>query len=395
MQIIITADCHRGRKGYDGAGLELPAGSHAMEDALQRAHVPEGGDYGLRASKGWPGFARAALLLSGRKTLQELNVLADRISRMDEAQLGAYEGILKLRQDSDVDHPISMKELINAAYNVDGYEFHPGVLSDHDLGAICLQEEMLDLIRDLPDEVYELLDEEKVGQALRRVDQGTFTSQGYVYRSSKDWQEAYDGVHLPELPGDHDGLVSLRLERVDGDPDTGSSVWLELPANEQAIQCVLASLGETSRDRCVITDSESILPSLKERIAGDEGIDRLNTLARRLAAFPDLRTLMKYKAVLELEGFPDLDTMLDLTQNLDRYDFDRNDISPAAYGEILLKEGDINVEDPAFDGFDFKGYGEREMAGGPFIMTPYGSVARSDMVFIQEYAKPQTGMTMT
>lgn len=104
---------------------------------------------------------------------------------------------------------------------------------------------------------------------------------------------------------------------------------------------------------------------------------------------------MKYKAVLELEGFPDLDTMLDLTQNLDRYDFDRNDISPAAYGEILLKEGDINVEDPAFDGFDFKGYGEREMAGGPFIMTPYGSVARSDMVFIQEYAKPQTGMTMT
>ena len=107
---------------------------------------------------------------------------------------------------------MSMKELINAAYNVDSFEFHPGVINDYDLGAICMQSGMLDLIQDLPDEVFDLLDEEKVGQALRRNEQGTFTSQGYVYCSSKDWQEVYDGVHLPEQPDRHSGLISLRLE---------------------------------------------------------------------------------------------------------------------------------------------------------------------------------------
>lgn len=153
MQVTITADQHRGQRGYYGADLELPASRYEVDDALQRAHVPEGGGYELHGFGGFPGFVSSALILSGSKTLEELNLLAVKVGRMNETQLGAYEGILKLRQDSDIDHPMSMKELINAAYNVDSFEFHPGVINDYDLGAICIQNEMLDLIQDLPDEV--------------------------------------------------------------------------------------------------------------------------------------------------------------------------------------------------------------------------------------------------
>lgn len=186
MQVIITADQHKGKRGYRGADLELPALWYEIDDALARAHVTGNGGYELSGFNRWPDFMKSALRLSGEKTLGELNLLAGQISRMNETQLGAYEGIVKLRQDSDIDHPASTKELINAAYNVDSFEFHPGVVNDYNLGSICLQGEMLDLIQDLPDEVYELLDEEKVGAALRKSDQGVFTSQGYVYRSSKD-----------------------------------------------------------------------------------------------------------------------------------------------------------------------------------------------------------------
>ena len=394
MQVTITADQHRGQRGYHGADLELPASRYAIDDALQRAHVPEGGGYELHGFRGFPSFVRSALILSGSKTLEELNLLAVKAGRMNETQLGAYEGILKLRQDADIDHPMSMKELINAAYNVDSFEFHPGDTNDYDLGAICMQNEMLDLIQDLPDEVFDLLDEEKVGQALRRNDQGTFTSQGYVYRSSKDWQEVYDGVHLPEQPDGHSGLISLRLESVDNAPVTDSGVWLELPADEQAMRLALASLGESTFDTCVIAKAESILPSLKYQLAGDEDIGRLNTLAGRMQAFPDRRTLVKYKAVLELEVCNDLDMQLDIAENLDCYDYDPIILSLEAYAEYVLKEADFDVNDPAFSGFDFKGYGERCLQGNGFVTTPYGSIARNEKPFVPEYTRLTPGMTM-
>ena len=70
------------------------------------AHVPEGGGYELHGFRGFLSFVRSALTLSGSKTLEELNLLAVKAGRMNETQLGAYEGILKLRQDADIDHPM-------------------------------------------------------------------------------------------------------------------------------------------------------------------------------------------------------------------------------------------------------------------------------------------------
>ena len=40
--------------------------------------------------------------------------------------------------------------------------------------------ELLDVIQEASDEVLEMLDEEKVGQALRKSDKGVFTAKGYL-----------------------------------------------------------------------------------------------------------------------------------------------------------------------------------------------------------------------
>lgn len=393
LQVNITADEYGGKRCYEGARVEMPASHFELEDALQRAHVPEGGGYELHHFSGCPQFLKNYLIFSGEKTLGELNLLAEKISQMDEAQLAAYEGALQLRQDADIDTPISIRELVNYACNLNSFEFHPGVMNDHDLGGIAMMGGMLDTIDDLSDEAAELLDEQKVGEAVRYADQGTFTESGYVFRGSADWQEVYDGIHLPEQSREH-GLISLRLESVNGKPEENSGVWLELPADDQAVQWALTSLGETSLDYCEITEAESILPSLKYQLAGDEDIEKLNTLAERLEALPDRKALMKYKAVLELECYPDLDQMLDITQNLDCYDFDGQITSPAAYAEYLLRESGFDTSDLAFDRFDFADYGERQFERNGFVPTQYGSINRNDKPFIQEYTKPQPGMSM-
>ena len=393
MQVNIISEECREKRGYEGAAVELPATRYEMEDALQRANVLKGGSYQLNRFLKWPDFLQEYLACSGAKTLAEVNLLAKKVSRMEKSQLETYEGALQLRRDENIDTPVSMKELINYAYNLDVFEFHPGVVEDYDLGEIAMMGGMFDTVDDLPEEVADLLDARKVGEAMRRADQGAFTRSGYIFRGSADWQEVYDGVHLPEPLEEH-ALVCLRLESASSTAGENSGVWLELPAGEQAVQRVLDSLGETSLEDCVIAEAKGILPSFKYQITAYEEIGRLNMLAERLAAFPDGRALMKYKAVLELECFPDLDRMLDITQNLDCYDYDPMIRTNADYAEYLLQEAGFDTGDPAFDRFDFAGYGERRLEASGFCCTQYGPVGRNDRPFVQEYTKQQSGMVM-
>ena len=395
MEVCITAQKYRRRSGYQPALLRLPAGRYELSDALQRALAQEGDEYNVQMSRGCPGFLKNALSDAAPFTLQELNLLAEKVCRMNDSQWGIYEGILKLRQDGDIDHPMTMKELINAAYRREHFAFYLGVVNDRVLGELCIENEMLDWLEGLPDEVMELLDEEKIGSALRRSEQGTFISRGYVSRSTPDGSELYDGIHPPEQMDAHDGVISLRLEAADSDEGQNTGVWLELPADEAAMREALYSLKETTFDDCRIAETKSMVPALRYPFAGDEDMEKLNTLAWRIKKFSDDRTLMKYKAVLELELCNELDMALDIAGNLDCYDFDPKIVSPEDYAEYVLREAGLDTDDPAFFNFDFSGYGKRQLEGSAFVSTAYGMIARNDRSFRQEYtAIPRQGMTM-
>lgn len=405
IQANIYADCHEKLRGYQGAMLELPATPYEIRDALQRARVPEGGGYTLESTGDWPDFLWTALFhaspLSGENVLEELNLLADAVSRMDEMQIGTFEGAVQLHLD-ETGKPPTLKELVNISACLDDYEFHPGVTNDLSLGRACMEGGMLDLVESLPDEVAALLDPAKVGKALRHSDHGAFASRGYVYRGiSAARQDFYDGEHLPVCGENHKGLLSLRIEKLDA-PDADSGVWLELPADDKALRWALLSVGEEAFDTCWIAEAASIIPAFKYQLAGDEDIGKLNTLAERLRELqqemPGELMLMKYKAVLELEQYYDLDMALDIAANMGCYDFSPDVLSPYAYGEYVLQSAGIDTGDPAFIRFDFSGYGERQLEQAGYVFTPYGAVTRNGQEFVHEYTEqeqaPGQGMAM-
>lgn len=409
IQANVYADCHENLRGYQGAMLQLPATPYEIRDALQRAHVPENGGYTLESTGDWPDFLWIGLFnagpLSGENALEEINLLADAVSRMDEIQTGTFEGAIQLYLKETGKKTATLKELINLAASLDDYEFHPDVLNDLHLGRACMDGGMLDLIENLPDKVAELLDPAKVGKKLREVDHGVFTPRGYVYRGSAAVrQDFYDGEHLPAYGESHQGLLSLRIEKLDA-PGTDSGLWLELPADGKALQWALLSIGEESFDTCRIAETKSIIPVLQYQLAGDEDIGKLNTLAERLQELqqeaPDDLMLMKYKAVLELEQYPDLDMELDIAANLGCYDYSPDVLSPDAYGEYVLQSAGIDTSDPAFSGFNFNGYGERMLGKAGYVFTPYGTVSRNGQEFVhgftgqeQEAEEPVQGMEM-
>ncbi|MCM1218739.1 MAG: DUF2199 domain-containing protein [Lachnospiraceae bacterium] len=394
MQANIYADCHENDRGYQGAALELPATPYEIRDALQRARVPEGGGYTLEGSGDWPDFLWSALFddtISGENALEELNLLAHAVSRMDEMQAGIFEGAAALRMEETGKETVTLKELINLSACLDDYEFQPGVTNDASLGRACMEGGMLDIVENLPDGAAELLDPAKVGKALRDSDHGTFTPRGYVYQGTAAVrQDFYDGEHLPACGEDHQGLLSLRIEKLDA-PDADSNVWLELPADEKAIQWALLSAGEESFDACRIAEAKSIIPAFQYQLAGDEDIGKLNILAGRLQELqreaPDDLMLIKYKAVLELEQCSDLDMALDISANLDCYYFAPAYISPEAFGEYILQNAGADTDDPAFRNFDFGGYGTRKLTAQGYVFTPYGAVSRNGQEFVHEYTE--------
>lgn len=127
---------------------------------------------------------------------------------------------------------------------------------------------------------------------------------------------------------------------------------------------------------------------------GDEDIRKLNLLAERIQAFPDKRTLVKYKAILEWEICNDLDMELDIAGNLSCYEYDAVILSAADYGEYILEEAGIHTKDPAFSGFDFEGFGERQLRRSGFVETPYGIIGRNEKPFLPEYTQTEPGLSM-
>ncbi len=199
--------------------------------------------------------------------LDEINLLAYQLSRMAQEQMDTMEGAIALRIEEDVGSPVTMKEVINFTYNLDCYDFHPGVIDDEDLGGMPLDGGMLELFKKLPDDVVDLLDPQKVGAELRRSDQGTYTSKGYVFRCKGKFREIYDGIQCPEIPDIRTGIISVRLVSLAHQDEQG--VWLDLPADEQAMKQALTTLKERSFDYCLMAENKG--SAVPFPLIGDEG----------------------------------------------------------------------------------------------------------------------------
>lgn len=372
---------------YGITTLFLPATQDAIRDALYRAKIEDGSEYIVECCNGgWPELVEEIINEIDNISVQEVNLLAYQIGQMDEFQKETFEGTIQLRQEENIDEPVTIKELINLAHNLDSYEYRPGVVDDQTLGNVAMEHDLLDTIVNLPEEIMELLDAEKVGQEMRRYEMGTFTERGYIFPNGTPHQEFYDGVTLPTIPNMPNGVISVQV--VSADRQNKDGVWLELPATEKKIQKVLSLLDEQSFDNCLIKGS--ISTAFPYPLAGDEEIAKLNLLAQKIQEFPNQKTLAKFKAIMELELCHDLDFALDITENMECYDYDPQMYSPAVYAEYLLKEAGFNTSDPAFTMFDFQGYGERQIKQLGYMQTAYGLIWRNEVPFVPKYSQTES-----
>lgn len=372
---------------YSGAYLQLPASGYEIQDALERARIS--GDQPYKIVECFNSQGEYLEFIPENAALAELNFLARRISGMKD-----YEQLIFNYCVATENNPCDMKKLINTTYNLKEWQSISGIGNDKDLGEFYIENDMVAELRDAPEAVLKYLDYEKIGRAYREAEKGKFIGNSYIFNFNTEFEVVYDGNHLPEQSVDEDYVFKLLICGGDFYPEKKDDCFcLKLPATADEISCALKDQNIFSLNDCVVYTNESTIPRLCGVFSNYEDIDKIRLLADRISELEDQGMMAKYKAVLELTDCTDIDYALDLTQNLDCFDFYPEMSSPVDYGKMaLLKVSGLKPDDLALKLLRFEWYGRAMMEQDGAGTTEYGLVLRNERDLVLEYFQPSKGI---
>lgn len=134
----------------------------------------------------------------------ELNFLAKRVEEIgrDQTQICAYRALMS-------ELPDNICETINRTYGLETIPVYP-CENVEEYGEIVLDNDFLEELEEIPYELYDLLDREKVGSLMQERESGMFIDGYYVIPSEYDPVLAYDGVVLHD--SEEENIVEMEVE---------------------------------------------------------------------------------------------------------------------------------------------------------------------------------------
>ncbi len=332
--------------------LMLPAFPYELLDALDR----------LRADRGTPLCARVedyfrfpflSRILPDRQELYGLNSLARQLVGLTPGEAAAFHGLVKME-----DKPISLERLMGLAHNTGCCHVVDEARNDKELGRFYAENGFIPGAAELPDELFDLLDFERIGREQRQAEGGVFAEGCYVVRHSQLMEASL--APEPLITPDY----TILLEAFD---DSGESIQLKLPAEAERLE------GLT---RWVCLDCAA--PMLREAVSAETDIHAVRRIAECLGNMTR-EELLKYKALLEFADCPDLRSAERLSQSMDAYLLTTGYATPSevAWGELvcILEEADREEMLPYLDLYSY-GLALLDRRGG--MLSGYGLVERSD-----------------
>ena len=328
MQLVVDNPLNR---GFYNTELELPATKAEIKDALHRGRAvgrnPE--SYGLVITRCWvlPDLESVDF---DRPTMEELNFFAKRLEQLTGQELTALKRVFNQRMEEGAYRTgVPMKELVNLTYGLDHVIVAPGVENDAQLGQFVIENDLNEDIAAVPENILFLLDKEKIGKFLREIEGGEYVDGSYVAAASYELPEIYDGVHLPELPGqaeeEEDAVFRLEVAKEpEGEQERPPEErqWISLPAEKEKVAEQIREQCGEGIENCVYYGFESAIPQIGEEMFGTmQEFDLLNEIAKRYSAMSDMEQIT-FKAVLEHERPESLAEAVEVMGHLPEYQLD-------------------------------------------------------------------------
>ena len=313
--------------------------------------------------------------------LPELNDLAERLSRLDERQHTAFEGLVRVELQKQ--EPLTLKRLRDLAASADCCHVVESVVSDGQLGRFYAENGFVPEVEGLPDAVFELLDFEKIGEMARTGECGVYVPSGisdlggYVVQHS-------DLNSVPEIllcrPVEPDYAIHLRLAARHEDLPFGGTdvVELKLPAEDSVLEMAVSCLGYADWGAVECTCLDCKVPQLKEHITSAVPFETIKQLGDVLTRMPT-QNLPAYKALIAATECQHVEDALVLAEQLDEHILSSAIASPedvaAEELAVSLSKEDIKLIRPHIN---LHTYGQALLASRNSIQTEYGLLERRD-----------------
>ena len=354
------------------AALYLPAAPYEVLDALDRLRLGENGAVLWEITE-YSQFEELEPFFDGNGSFCELNALAQRLSELDETQSAAFSGLLVMEQKTK--RPLPITRLIDLAYSTDCCHVACNALNDSQLGRIRAESGCVPGIDNLPKDVFEMLDFERIGRNIRISENGVFVERsidhpgGYVARHAPLLEVAKTLDLMPKAP---DYTILLEVFH-----DSGA-VQLKLPASDQDLDGIPQTLDEPDwldlSWRCL----DCKVPSLMDAVSEARDIHAVNDFAGMLAQMNG-KTLVIYKALLEARGCRDLLNAELLANQTPSCTFSPQISSPA---ELAKEELSVLLCKPEAETIlphvNLQKYGEALIQKSGGELTGYGLIERAD-----------------
>lgn len=308
--------------------IAFPVNKYSFNDQLDRAGIF--GEYTAKISEFENETGLKNISLSDEPTADELNFLAKRLEEIcaDKCTALAYNAVISQYET------VSIAEAINRTYGLESVPVFPCGNAE-EYGAVVLENDFLEELNEIPDELYSLLDNEKVGKLMQEREGGIFTDGYYVIPSSYEPQLVYDGV-LPE-PMD-EWLFKLEVTIMDGDdPDEDMLETLTLPASEERIKELEDKFGKPASEWVWLSFSSGLGILDSDSIQSADGVEQLNEFALAVSEM-SRSEFVKFKAVFEAEQPESVSEAISVSAQLDDYEFDPSVANFRDYGEKYLSE---------------------------------------------------------
>lgn len=356
-----------------GVELTFPVSQYEMMDAFEQIHTKSPGDVYWQVDE-FHCFDYLAPHLDESMSIFEFNSLTEQLSKLDERQETALEGLLQMQVNKHMQENggiITVPELMMLAHNVDHCHVLADVHTDTELGKFCADNDFLPELTALPDSVYALLDYAKIGKQMRESEAGTFTPHGYVVRTE-------ELQPLPDYEPQREINYMIRLTLMNHENERKTAV-LDLPATEQRLLEVQKELDAPEWFDAQFTGCDAIAPQLNTMLTDVEDLPRINELAQALQVLKASGQLTKFKAVVSATQCETLEDVFDRIEKLPQYCFETKicDKDALVRDELEFVLGGKDA-DLIYKHLNREAYAEDVLKQYGAEITPYGMVNRED-----------------
>lgn len=161
--------------------------------------------------------------------------------------------------------------------------------------------------------------------------------------------------------------------------------WVGFPTTYEHLEKVMNKIGKSFSNVELVTDYDSKIGGMFELIGEYVNLDELNYLANKLKELSDT-DLKNYEAALEYESFDNIQSLINLTDNLKNYPYYPEVTSEEDLGRYIIdKSRVIDVGEDIIAYFDFEAYGRDVSINEGGMFTKNGYISGPNGTFTEYY----------